>query len=162
MKRIFSIFLLAICVSPAAARAAQDQPIQNEPRWSVRTLAGVARIHDWDANAGWFEVRVARALRSGLTSIDVGIGGSGSPSPFMSLTSGLEIQPWRQKRLSPFLRGEAGLLGESDFTGVVVGVGGGLLLRISPRVRLRFGAALNSHGRTKGPVTSYGGVEYRW
>jgi hypothetical protein len=157
MKRVLSILLVAVCARTAAA-----QDTINEPRWSVRTTFGSARIHKWDERADWFEVRVGRRIRSGLASVDVGIGGSGAPSPFTSLTTGLEIQPWRQRQVSPFLRGEIGFLGESDFAGIVGGIGGGVIVRLSRRFGLRAGGALNSHGVTKGPVTSYGGIEYRW
>ena len=80
----------------------------------------------------------------------------------MSPTSGLEIQPWHAKRISPFLRGELGVLGESDYGGWIVGGGGGVVVRLTPRMGLRSGVALNAHGGVRGPVSTYGGLEFRW
>ena len=45
---------------------------------------------------------------------------------------------------------------------IVAGIGGGAVFRLNSRFGLRAGIALNVHGRAKGPVTSYGGLEYRW
>ena len=94
--------------------------------------------------------------------IDVGFASSGSRASFASLTSGLELQPWQASRISPFVRGEIGFLGESDYAGWIAGAGGGVVLRLRPRLGLRAGGALNAHGGVRGPVTSYGGMEYRW
>jgi len=163
------VFSCVLLVGPFTGRALAQQSPQTSPagpgeykRWSVRATFGSARIHSWDDRTSWMELRVGRSIGSRMTSIDVGIGGAGSGAPFTSLTSGLELRPWPDSRVSPFVRGEVGMLGEGDFVGVVAGIGGGLILRLGSRVGLRTGAALNFHGGEKGPVTFGGGLEYRW
>lgn len=131
-------------------------------RWAARISFGSARIHSWDERAEWMDIRFARFIRSGMTSIDFGISGSGSRGPFTSLTFGVEVRPRPLALVSPFVRTEVGLLGESDYGGIVAGIGGGAVFRLNSRFGLRAGIALNVHGRAKGPVTSYGGLEYRW
>jgi hypothetical protein len=128
-------------------------------KWSVTALAGATRLHPWDNTVGYGEFRLGRRIGASPISID---GGLASSYYFGSLTSGVEVHPWRTKRISPFVRGEAGFLAESDYRGWIVGGGGGTVLRLGSRLGLRFGAALNAHGGVRGPVTTYVGMEYRW
>jgi hypothetical protein len=79
-----------------------------------------------------------------------------------SITGGVEVRPFPRKPITPFFRGEAGMLGESDFVGFVGGIGGGAAVRLSRRFGLRAGAMLSTHGGARGPVTAYSGLEFRW
>ena len=133
-----------------------------DPRWSVRAIYGHTRLHPQDARTDWVDLRIGRTIRSPMTSIDFGIAGSGSRGGFTSVTSGFELRPLPRTRISPFVRAEIGVLGESDFGGVVGGVGTGLFLHLHSGLGFRIGAAANVHGLTRGPVTYYGGLEYRW
>src|SRR5262245_61886510 len=161
--RMTLIVLILVGFHANAASAQQSSnSSENNRKWFVRAMLGSTRIHPWDDRGGWGEVRVGRTIGSASTSIDVGFAASGSRASFASLTSGLELQPWQASRISPFVRGEIGFLGESDYAGWIAGAGAGVVLRLRPRLGLRAGGALNAHGGVRGPVTSYGGMEYRW
>ena len=160
--RIVFTCVLLVGLMNNVALAQPQSSLGDYPRWSVQALIGSARLHSWDERTGWVQFRVGRTIGSPITSVDVGMGGSGSRAPFTSLTTGLEIRPLPQALVSPFIRGEVGVLGESDFVGVVAGAGGGGVIRLGSRFGLRTGASLNFHGGEKGPITFYGGLEYRW
>jgi hypothetical protein len=136
--------------------------VDDNRKWVLRTTFGTSRLHPWDQWAEWVDIRVGRQIGAGSTAIDFGIAGSGSRGAVMSLTGGVEVQPWHAKRVSPFLRGELGILGESDYGGWIAGGGGGVVVRLTPRLGLRTGVALSSHGSVRGPVTAYSGFEFRW
>lgn len=161
-RQIAVTCLLVIGLLTERAWAQQSPPESSiDTPWFVQANLGSARIHSWDSRAGWVDARIGRTIGSRFTSIDFGVA-LASGGEFGSLTSGFEIRPRPRARFSPFVRGEVGFLGESDFGGAVAGVGGGLILRLGSRIGLRVGLALNVHGGAKGPVTSYGGLEYRW
>jgi hypothetical protein len=150
--------LMALTANAAWAQSATSADANR--KWVMRMAVGISQIHPWNSGAEWVDIRVGRI--AGPISVDFGIAGSGSRGPFVSLTAGPEIQPWRSKRVSPFLRGELGILGESDYGGFIAGGGGGAVVRLTPRVGLRTGAALNAHGGVRGPLTAYSGLEFRW
>jgi hypothetical protein len=160
--RIAFIVLMLLTLGTSTVCAQSPTSLEDNRKWFVRTVVGTGQIHPWDDWAEWVDIRVGRKVGAGSTSIDFGIAGSGSRAAFMSLTGGVEAQPWHAKRVSPFLRGELGILGESDYGGWIVGCGGGAVVRLTPRVGLRTGVALNAHGGVRGPVTTYGGLEFRW
>ena len=136
---------------------------EEAPHWSATVQAGSARIHPWDVRRAWYEARFGRDLfASGILSADLGLGFSGSGEGFVSLTAGAELRPLPRARVSPFVRAEFGLLGEPEFSGSVAGLGGGLAVSLGPRFVLRGGAAWNVHGGETGPVTYYGGLQYRF
>ena len=125
---------------------------------------GSAAIHGKPRD-GWIEARVGRSVTpGGLLSADLGVGASSADTGFTTLTTGLELNLLPRAPVSPFVRGEVGLLGEWDleYGGTVTGAGGGLVLRLSPRLGLRGGASWNTHGGQSGPTMYYGGLQYRW
>ena len=158
---LMSLLVMGLLTERAWAQQSPPDSRVHTP-WFVQANFGTARIHSWDPRAGWVEARIGRTIGSRSTSIDLGVALSSGRPEFGSLTSGFEVRPWPLARFSPFVRGEVGFLGESDFGGAVAGSGGGLILRVGSRIGLRMGVALNVHGGEKGPVTSYGGLEYRW
>ena len=161
---LMCILLMGLLSDFASARQLA-RTSDNDQKWSVRATFGATRLQPRADRTGWAEVRFGRKIGSRFTSIDVGIAASTSRPVFSSLTSGLEVRPWPLKRISPFVRGEFGLLAVES-PELVGGVGGGIVLRLRSRLGLRVGAALNSHGIdevfARGPVTSYAGFEYRW
>jgi hypothetical protein len=160
--RIASIVLILVTLSANTVWAQSPPSSEDNRKWFVRTAVGTGQIHPWDAWAEWVDIRVGRKVGTGSTSIDFGIAGSGSRGAFTSMTVGSELQPWHANRVSPFMRGELGILGESDYAGWIAGVGGGVVVRLTPRLGLRSGVAFNAHGGVRGPVTTYGGMEFRW
>src|SRR5262245_41214027 len=143
--RIVFTCIFVVGLLSGNALAQPQSALGDYPRWSVQALFGSARLHSWDERTGWVQFRAGRTIGSPITSLDVGIGGSGSRGSFTSLTTGLEIRPLPQALVSPFIRAEVGVLGESDFVGVVAGAGGGGVIRLNSRFGLKTGAGLNFH-----------------
>ena len=154
-QRLIPILIVLLLATPQLLSAQDDVD-----RWFARFAAGSTRLHEYNDQSAWFESRVGRGFGRQFVSLDVGF--AGCAAGFGSLTSGLEFKPIPQARVSPYARVEAGVLGESDFGGGVYGIGAGIALRLQPRAGLRFGTALNSHGGQRGPVSFYGGFEFRW
>jgi hypothetical protein len=135
----------------------------DEPKWAVRANFGSVRLHSYDRRDNWGEVRVGRVIgSSGRAFLDGGISASAERGGYGSMTGGVEVRPFPGKPITPFVRGEAGMLGESDFIGFVAGIGGGAAVRLNRRFGLRAGATLSTHGGARGPVTVYSGIEFRW
>jgi len=156
-------FIVLVPLALAANTVLAQSPTSFEPnrKWVSRITVGLSQTHPWERGAEWVEFRVGRKIGEGMTTVDFGIAGTGSRGPFMTLTSGLEVQPWHAKRISPFVRGELGIVGESDYGGWTAGGGGGAVVRLSPRLGLRTGVAINAHGGVRGPVSAYVGFEFR-
>ena len=156
MCRSVVLVALGLMATPAVW-AATDRP------WLFRLQGGSATIHEWGKTGSWFEGRVGRSLvGGGLLSVDLGLAASGSDEGYLSLAGGLEVLPLPKAPVSPFVRGEVGLLGEPEYGGYVAGLGGGLAIRLSDRLGLRGGATWNVHGDVEGPVVYYGGLQLRW
>jgi hypothetical protein len=153
MHRAALVLALTFAASSAAAQ---------EHAWIARFQAGGATIHDWAPSGFWAEARLGRSFAGGVLSADLGLAFSGSDEAFGSLTVGVEALPLPKAVVSPFARVEAGFLGEPEYSGYVVGIGGGLAVRVGDRLSLRGGATWGTHGDVEGPVTYYGGAEIRW
>jgi hypothetical protein len=149
-----SVLVLGLTLSAAAA-GAQDRP------WIARLQAGSATIHRWGRSGGWILAQVGRSF-DGRISADLGLTASGSDEGYGSLTAGLEVLPFPRAIVSPFARGEVGVLGEPEYGGCVAGLGGGIAVRVNDRISFRAGATWNVHGGVRGPVVYYGGIEQRW
>src|SRR5262245_56920021 len=156
--RIACIVLTLLAMTANSAWAQTATSADANRNWVMRTVFGTSRIHPWDAWAEWVDIRVGRI--SGPISVDFGIAGTGSRGPFITFTACSEIQPWHTKRISPFLRGEIGTAGESDYGGFIAGVGAGTVVRLAPRFGFRTGVAFNAHGGERGPLTAYSGLEF--
>jgi hypothetical protein len=153
-----SVLLALVLVGATAVAAAEDHP------WLVRFQAGSAAIHGKPADR-WIEGRVGRSVAAdGRVLADLGVAGSPADTGFTAVTAGLEVLPLPRAVLSPFVRGEVGLLVEWDgeYGGYVAGAGGGLALRLGERLGLRAGASWNVHGGQSSPTVYYGGLQYRW
>ena len=149
--------LLVLSLTLAAATAtAQEHP------WVARFQAGSSRIHEWGRSGVWGEARLGRSFVGGVLSADLGLAFSSSDEGYASLTAGLEALPFPRAVVSPFVRAEAGALGEPEYWGYVAGLGGGLSIRLSDRLSLRGGATWGLHGDVEGPVVYYGGLQLRW
>jgi hypothetical protein len=140
----------------AATATAQERP------WVARVQAGSATVHEWGASGGWAQAQVGRSFVGGVLSADLGLAVSGSDEGYASLTAGLEALPFPRAIVSPFARAEAGVMGEPEYGGHVVGIGGGLSVRLSERLSLRGGATWGVHGDVTGPVVYFGGLQLRW
>jgi hypothetical protein len=156
--------MIALCVWTAVPGAQAAEP--DRGRWYLRGEAGTADIHgrsEWD---GWLAGRVGRAFgASRAFSADAGLALSGADEDYVSATAGFEALFVPNARVSPFVRVEAGLLAEPEFSGLVLGAGGGLAVRVSRRFALRAGATWSTHGNGEGgggPVHAGLALEYRW
>ena len=155
--------LLIVLADSAWARQSVPALDADEPKWAVRASFGTMRLHSWDRRDNWGEVRVGRVVGStGIVFVDGGISASSGRNSYGTLSGGIEIRPFPRKIITPFVRGELGMLGESDFVGFLAGIGGGATVRLSRRFGIRAGATLNMHGGVRGPVTAYSGFEFRW
>jgi hypothetical protein len=150
-----SVLVLALMLAAAAA-SARERP------WFARVQAGSASIHQWGASGGWAGAAVGRSFVGGVLCADLGLSVSGSDEGYAGLTAGLEALPFPRAIVSPFVRAEAGALGEPEYRGYVAGIGGGLSVRLSDRLSLRGGATWAVHGDVEGPVVYYGGLQVRW
>ena len=150
-----SVVVLSLTLTAAAATA-QERP------WVARVQAGSATIHEWGTSGVWAEAQVGRTFAGGVLSADLGLAFSSSDEAYASFTAGLEALPFPRAVVSPFVRAEAGALGELEYWGYVAGIGGGLSIRLSDRLSLRGGATWGLHGDVEGPVVYYGGLQLRW
>ena len=140
----------------ASAAEAQDRP------WVARLEAGSATIHEWGDGGFWAQAQVGRFFAGGRLCANGGLAVSSSDEGYASLTAGLEALPFPGLVVSPFVRAEAGFLGEPEYSGYVASVGGGLAIRLDRRLSLRGGASWGTHGDVDGPVVHYGGLQFRW
>ena len=150
-----SVLVLSLTLAATAATA-QEHP------WTARFQAGSSTIHDWGESGLWGEARIGRSFVGGMLSADLGLTLSSSDEGYGSLTAGFEVLPFPKPAVSPFVRGEVGVLGEPEYGGYVAGLGGGLAVRLSDRLSVRGGASWGLHGDVEGPVVYYGGIELRW
>jgi len=141
-------------------------------------LGGAAMRGGVDPTAfrtAWGGVRIGGLLGPGRgLALDVGMSGVGGSNAFCTYTAGLEVRAWSRARVSPFVRAEAGFLDSwDDREGtarqdlfLLTGLGGGLAIRVGPRMACRVGLTFHGHGAWEeghyGPVVAYGGVEFRW
>ncbi len=153
MRRSVLVLTLTLAAATATAR---------ERPWLTRFQAGSATIHEWGSSGGWAQAQVGRSFVGGGLSADLGLTASGSDEGYASLTAGFEVLPLPRAVVSPFARGELGVLGEPEYGGYVAGLGGGIAARVNDRLSLRAGATWNVHGDVRGPVVYYGGLELRW
>ena len=153
MRRPVLVLSLTLAATGATA---QEHP------WMARFQAGSSTIHEWGKSGVWGEARFGRSFVGGRLSADLGLAVSSSDEGYGHLTAALEVLPFPRAVVSPFARAEAGVLGEPEYQGYLVGLGGGLAVRLSDRLSLRGGATWGTHGDVEGPVVYYGGLELRW
>lgn len=169
MRRLPLSLVVACTVSALAGPLRAGETGSNAPatRWVVGLAGGEARNHGRSEGAPWFEVRVGRALAGGALSLDLGLAASGVGSAshgpaFGTATLGLEGLPLPRHTVSPFARVELGLLAEDEYGGTLASIGGGVAVRVGPRLSLRVGLSIGNHDGQNGPNSYYGGVQYRW
>jgi opacity protein-like surface antigen len=149
MRAILTV-VLVVCAASASA--------QDLSNWYARAEGGQA------VAVSWAGARVGRTLGRGL-AVDVGVGGTPEGRGSLSLTGAVEARALERHRVSVFTRAEAGLLASaSGESYLVLGLGGGLAVRLDPKWSLRagFSRSLNIGDVVLGPDYAYVGIEHRW
>jgi hypothetical protein len=150
MRGVFAMLLVVSATSLAA---------QELPERYVRADVGHA------VEVPWLGVRAGWTADEGTVGLDLGLAGSPEGRGFLALTGGLEGRIEPQGRVSPFGRLEIGAMAQSRGAAYgVVGLGGGLAIRLHPSWALRTGFMYSLHlgDSIHGPDFFFAGLERRW
>jgi hypothetical protein len=108
---------------------------------------------------------VGRALGGNrVFSLDLGVNAALADEGYVSGDLGLEARAWPRGTVSPFVRLEGGLIFEESAGYSLLGVGGGVAVRLKPSLSLRASAMFAEHAFPEGagPKVFQVGIEYRW
>lgn len=150
---------LAIVVLGSAPAMAQEGP------WVLRADVGWADIHDSPDRGPSGSLRLGRAMgASRILSLDLGVNAGLADEGFVSGVLGLEARGWPQGTVSPFARLEGGVIIEESAGYGLLGVGGGLVVRLKPSLSLRASAMFAGHAFPEGvgPTVFQVGIEHRF
>ncbi len=111
-------------------------------------------------------LRAGQALGGNrIFSVDLGVNAALADEGFVSGVLGLEARAWPQGTVSPFVRLEGGLIFEESAGYSLLGVGGGVAVRLKPNLSLRASAMSSGDAFAEGaggPKVFQVGLEYRW
>jgi hypothetical protein len=141
--------VLTIVESPAGA--------QSSSLWLLRAEGGFATIHDGSPGPVWGAAASRRLSAGGATRLDFGLYVGRTQERFLLFNPGLELHISPGRRVTPFVAGHVGLLGEPEWAGVAPNVGTGLVAGLGA-FAVRATAGLGVHGRRPGPHTFRVGV----
>jgi hypothetical protein len=118
-------------------------------RWFVTTQAGSFGLHEESGAGG--ALRFGRDLARHV-SLDLGLALAGPEGfAFGSTDLGLTLRLCDPCRVTPFLVGSAGILGEAEWAGWWFGGGGGLAVRIAPSDSISITGRFAKHDGEPGP-----------
>ncbi len=157
--RAFSAAVLVFGLAGGMSRAAAADETPRPP-WFVTTQAGAFGLHEESGPGGG--LRFGRDLARHV-SLDLGLTLAGPEGfAFGTLDLGLTLRLCDQCRVTPFLVGNTGILGEAEWGGWWFGGGGGLAVRIAPHDSLSITGRFAKHDGEPGPGTLVVGWTHRF
>lgn len=146
-----------LLITTLALAAASPARGGDGPRWMVSAEGGRIRIHDDETAVG--ALRIQRDLGSrGLFRVQLGaiVAASGA------LDAGVELHPWPQARVSPFLGAGGGLMSEDEYFGLYFRGTAGLEAKLSTSVVMRLCVQAGTHDGQAGPHLATLGLGWRF
>ena len=146
---------------PVSEPDAQEEaaPSEGPPRFFLRGEVGYARFHEGGRDSGiLFGFRAGLGLdRQGAIRIEGGL--TSSEAGYATLDIGFEVQPLPRGIITPLIGIAFGAMGESDYSGGVLRLYGGVAVRPTRRLAIRVVAQFGTHGGAEGPNALFAGVE---